>query len=78
VGPQGRLATLDNALAAHARFTLSKAEALLMMAQVWQTVRAWQVYFEQFGVTDPEIGKIAPAFRHLEDVSTPELRKSLP
>jgi serine/threonine-protein kinase HipA len=78
VGPQGRLATLDNALAAHARFTLSKAEALLMMAQVWQTVRAWKVYFEQFGVTDPEIGKIAPAFRHLDKVSTPELRKSLP
>jgi serine/threonine-protein kinase HipA len=78
VGPQGRLATLDNALAAHARFTLSKAEALRMMAQVWQTVRAWKVYFEQFGVTEPEIGKIAPAIRHLEDVSTPELRKSLP
>jgi serine/threonine-protein kinase HipA len=34
VGPQGRLATLDNALAALARFTLSKAEALLMMAQL--------------------------------------------
>ena len=65
-------------MAAHARFTLSKAEAAQMMAQVWQTVRAWKVYFELFGVTDTEIGKIAPAFRHLDDVSTPELRKLLP
>ena len=28
--------------------------------------------------TDTEIGKIAPAFRHLDNVSTPELRKMLP
>ena len=25
-----------------------------------------------------EIEKIAPAFRHIDDVSTPELRKQLP
>lgn len=78
VGPQGRLATLDNALAAHARFTLSKSEAALMIADLWQKVRQWKVYFEQFGVADEEIDKIAPAFRHLDDVSTPELRKLLP
>lgn len=78
VGPQGRLATLDNALAAHARFTLSRIEAARMMAEVWLTVREWKVYFERFGVSDKEIGHIAPAFRHLDDVSTPELRKLLP
>lgn len=78
VGPQGRLATLDNALASHARFTLSKVEAARLMVQVWQTVRQWKVEFERFGVAEEEIDKIAPAFRHLDDVSTPELRKLLP
>jgi serine/threonine-protein kinase HipA len=77
VGPQGRLATLDNALAAHARFTLSKVEAVRMMADVWQKVREWKVYFERFDVSAEDIDKIAPAFRHVDEVSTPALRKLL-
>ncbi len=78
VGPQGRLATLDNALAAHAMFTLSKAKAAQLMADVWSTVREWAVFFEAFGVSADEIANIAPAFRHIDDVSTRELRKLLP
>lgn len=78
VGPQGRLATLDNALATHSMFTLSKADAAQLIAHVWQTVREWKVYFERFGVSAEELAKIAPAFRHMDDVSTPELRKLLP
>jgi serine/threonine-protein kinase HipA len=77
VGPQGRLATLDNALAAHTRFTLSKVEAAKAMTDVWQKVRQWKVYFERFGVSDEEIDKIAPALRHVDQVSTPALRKLL-
>jgi serine/threonine-protein kinase HipA len=77
VGPQGRLATLDNALAAHTRFTLSKVEAAKAMTDVWQKVREWKVYFERFGVSDEEIDKIAPALRHVDQVSTPALRKLL-
>ncbi len=78
VGPQGRLATLDNALAAHGMFTLSKADAAQLISEVWNTVREWKVGFERFDVSTEEIAKIAPAFRHIEDVSTPELRKLLP
>lgn len=78
VGPQGRLATLDNALAAHAMFTLSKARAAQIMADVWKTVREWKVFFERFGVSAEEIAKVAPAFRRLDDVSTPQMRKLLP
>jgi serine/threonine-protein kinase HipA len=78
VGPQGRLATLDNALAAHAMFTLSKAKAAQLIADVWKTVREWTVFFEGSGVSADEIAKIAPAFRHMDDVSTPEMRKLLP
>lgn len=78
VGPQGRLATLDNALASHAMFTLSKAEAAGLISQVWATVREWKVHFERFGVCEDEMAKIAPAFRHLDSVSSQELRKALP
>jgi len=78
VGPQGRLATLDNALESHDMFTLSRASACEIVANVWQIVREWRVYFERFGVTEAEIEKIAPAFRHLDDVSTMALRRQLP
>lgn len=78
VGPQGRLATLDNALAAHAMFTLSKARAAQLIADVWAVVREWAVFFEGFGVSADEIAKIAPAFRHMDEVSTPTMRKLLP
>lgn len=77
VGPQGRLATLDNALESHEMFTLSRASASEMIADIWQVVREWRVYFESFGVPEVEIKKIAPAFRHLDDVSTPALRRQL-
>lgn len=78
VGPQGRLATLDNALESHEMFTISRAAACEMIASIWRVVREWRVYFESFGVPESEIEKIAPAFRHLDDVSTPALRRQLP
>jgi serine/threonine-protein kinase HipA len=58
-------------------FTLSRATACKMMADIWRVVREWKVYFEGFGVAAAEIDKIAPAFRHIDDVSTPALRKLL-
>eukprot|EP01036_Dinobryon_divergens_P047367 gene47367-63485_t len=60
VGPQGRLATLDNAIESHEMFTLSRASACDMMAGIWRTVREWRVYFEGFGVPGLEIEKVAP------------------
>ena len=78
LGPQGRLATLDNALDSHAKFTLSRGAACEMMADVWRVVRKWRGYFEEFGVLAIDVEKIAPAFRHIDDVSTQALRKLLP
>lgn len=75
VGPQGRLATLDNAIESHEMFTLSRAAACKAIADVWRVVREWKVYFEDFGVPGAEIDKAAPAFRHIDDVSTPALRR---
>lgn len=77
VGPQGRLATLDNALAAHARFTLSQARACELISQVWAVLREWRVYFDQYGVPEQQIDKVATAFRHIDHVSSAQLRKLL-
>lgn len=78
VGPQGRLATLDNALDAHEGLTLSRDKACEIIAETWRVVREWRVYFDGFGVPPGEIEKVAPAFRHIDDVSTPALRRLLP
>jgi serine/threonine-protein kinase HipA len=78
LGPKGRLATLDNALASHEMFTLSRAAACEMIAGIWNVVREWRGHFEHFGVPVAEIDRIAPAFRHIDDVSTPALRAMLP
>lgn len=78
VGPQGRLATLDNVLGSHERFTLSQSVACQLIADVWRVVREWRVSFEGFGVAVEETDKIAPAFRHIDEVSTSVLRKLLP
>jgi serine/threonine-protein kinase HipA len=77
VGPQGRLASLDNALAAHERFTLSQATASQLMDEVWRVVRQWRIHFDEAGVPDGEQARIAAAFRHIDEVATPALRKLL-
>jgi serine/threonine-protein kinase HipA len=77
VGPQGRLADLDNALAAHAKFTLSQSKACEIMSNVWTVVREWRVYFDQYGVAEEQMDKVATAFRHIDHVSSAKLRKLL-
>ncbi|HEV2228889.1 MAG TPA: HipA domain-containing protein [Steroidobacteraceae bacterium] len=78
VGPQGRAATLDNAFAGHEMFTLSAEAAAECIARIWKFVREWKVYFEEYQVSADQIEKIAPAFRHIDDCSTPALRKLIP
>lgn len=77
IGPQGRLATLDNALASHDAFTLSNATACEMISEVWRVVRQWRVHFEDFDVPGADIEKMAPAMRHIDEISTPTLRRKL-
>lgn len=78
IGPQGRLATLDNALAGHEMFSLSLRRAGALVGNVWRVVREWKVSFERSGVSTDDIAKIEPAFRHLDVISTPGTRKLLP
>ncbi len=78
VGPQGRLATLDNALAAHEAFTLSRGAALSTLAEVWAVVREWRSRFEEWGVAPTDADAVAPAFRHVDHIASPALRKAMP
>jgi serine/threonine-protein kinase HipA len=78
VGPEGRIATLDNAFAGREMFTLSAASAAQSISKIWNTVGQWKGHFEEYQVPAEQIEKIAPAFRHIDDVSTPALRKLIP
>ena len=78
VGPEGRNATLDNAFAGRETFTLSTESAAQCIARVWKAVREWKLHFEEYEVPGDQIEKIAPAFRHIDDVSTSALRKLIP
>lgn len=77
VGPQGKYAHLDNALAAHSLFRLSETSAAEVIAHVWEKVREWKVSFEANGVPGEQIEKVQTAFRHMDDISTAELRRKL-
>lgn len=77
IGPQGRLATLDNALGGYQMFSLSLPRACELVSEVWHAVREWKGSFERSGVPADDIAKIAPAFRHLDNISTPGTRKLL-
>ena len=68
IGAQGRLATLDNALSAYARFGLTRVRAEEIIDRVWRVVRQWRMYFEGFGVPGRQIEKIASAFRHIDEI----------
>ncbi|MBF8179774.1 type II toxin-antitoxin system HipA family toxin [Herminiimonas contaminans] len=78
IGPQGRIATIDNALGGHEMFSLSLPRACELIGEVWRVVREWKVSFERSNVSADDIAKIAPAFRHLDDISTVDTRKLLP
>ena len=77
VGPQGRLATLDNAFGARELFTLSEAEAIEIIQRIWKEVREWRVHFESSGVSAGVIEQAAAAFRHIDDISGKALRSKL-
>lgn len=78
VGPQGRAAHLDNAMAAREMFSLGEKDAASLIAQVWTEVREWKVHFEAFGASAQAIEQVGPAFRHIDEISSAQLRARLP
>ncbi|WP_085317135.1 type II toxin-antitoxin system HipA family toxin [Derxia lacustris] len=77
VGLQGRAATLDNALSGCSAFLASEGEALALMDRVYRGVREWRQRFEEWGVAGSTLDQVASAFRRLDEVASPELRRRL-
>ncbi|MEQ1601780.1 MAG: hypothetical protein HOP04_14390 [Methylophilaceae bacterium] len=53
------------------------ADALKVINRLWITIRQWKSHFEAWGVPPEQIERIAPAFRHIDDISSLDLRKQL-
>lgn len=68
VGPQGRLARLDNALAGAGRFGLLPPEAARIIDRVVRAVRSWRDLFEGLGLPVRECDRVAGAFRRAADI----------
>lgn len=68
VGPQGRLATLTNAMGWAARFGLTHDKAHAVVDRIWRVVREWKGRFEDYGVSADEIAKVGSAFRHAREL----------
>ncbi|OYY06365.1 type II toxin-antitoxin system HipA family toxin [Polynucleobacter sp. 39-46-10] len=77
VGPQGKLATLDNAYGAKERFGLSAQQASSIIDRVWRVIRQWKTHFESLGIPADQIQGASLAFRHIDDICSPELIKIL-
>ncbi|MBU3598788.1 type II toxin-antitoxin system HipA family toxin [Polynucleobacter bastaniensis] len=77
IGPQGKLATLDNAYGAKERFGLSVQQASSIIDRVWRVTRQWKTHFESLGIPADQIEGISRAFRHIDDICSPELIKTL-
>lgn len=64
VGPKGRLATLDNALAGAAMFDLSVEDAEAIVQQLQQIVAGrWETLFADAGLSTADQGRFATCFR---------------
>lgn len=77
VGPKGRLARLDNALAGAGRFGLLPPDAAQIVERVAAAVRSWRESFEASGVTARECDRIASAFRRAADVGMRDVDRQL-
>lgn len=77
VGPQGKLATLDNALAAHVAFDLERPAAVALISRVAREIGRWREHFEDGNVPGGLIDRLAGAFRQLDGMASADLRNEL-
>lgn len=76
-GLQGKLATLDNALTAYARFDLERHDAVALMARIVNKVLQWRGFFEEHDAPGALIDRVTSAFRQLDEVASEGLAKEL-
>ena len=77
VGPQGRVARLDNALAGAGRFGLMPPDAARIIDRVVAVVRGWRDSFEVLEVPARECDRVASAFRRAIDIGMRDVDRQL-
>ncbi len=77
VGPQGRLARLDNAMTGAGRFGLLPPAAAAIIDRVVRAVRSWRDTFEQLGVSPRDCDQVATAFRRAADIGMRDVERLL-
>lgn len=77
VGPQGRAARLDNALAGAGRFGLLPPAAARIIDRVVGVVRGWRNIFEGLGVPVRECDRVASAFRRAAHIGMRDVDRQL-
>ena len=77
VGPLGRAARLDNALAGCGRFGLMRPHAARIIDSIVRVVREWRERFEAAGVDTRQCDRIASAFPRASDIGLREVEKLL-
>lgn len=77
VGPQGRLARLDNALAGAGRVGLLPPAAAAIIDRVVRAVRGWRETFEGLGVPPRECDRVTSAFRRASGIGMRDVERYL-
>lgn len=77
IGPHGRLARLDNALAGAGRFGLLPPDAARIIDRVVRAVRGWRDIFEGLGLSVRECDRVATAFRRAADIGMRDVDRQL-
>jgi serine/threonine-protein kinase HipA len=73
VGPQGRAARLDNALAGAGAFGLRRSEAARIIQELVACTRTWRNTFDACGVSEQDSDMVANAFRRAADIGMREV-----
>ncbi len=76
VGPQGRIARLDNALASAGRFGLPRRAAARLIEELVFKVRPWRELFDALAVPERDSDEVASAFRRPSDIGMREVERA--
>ncbi len=75
VGPHGRSALLDNALAGAGAFGLRRSQAVPLIEELVACTRAWRNTFDACGVSERDSDTVAGAFRRAVDIGMREVER---
>lgn len=76
VGPHGRVARLDNALAGAGRFGIHRRAAARIIEALVEQVRTWRNTFDACGVSETDSDAVAGAFRRARDIGLAEVERA--